>query len=499
MTIISKLIKGSVFITASTILVKISGMLTIVFLARIFGKVQLGLYSLILQVVQTGVILSQLGINIAMQTLGSKFYKSDPQKAGSYIGTGLLLMLVSVMATCLSIWFFRNSIGENWLGESDIINYLGFASLILMFEGLNSAILSVLLCLHEFKIHAFISSENFIGRLLFTSILAYKFGLLGALYGLSLNSIVQLFLSVTFLILSLRNHSIRLSIQPLYRNICSILEFGLPYYFGSAILGILILPVMGELNRLAGLEAIAQIRIAQSLGPLVSFFPNAIAPIIISILSECHANEKNDFRKIRSIHLRSIWSSTLLIVLSFTIFANLLLDIAFGSEYSDAVVIVIGMAWVSFITVIAESLNSYSFSSGDTKKLSIASAIQKVLFLSITLLLAPRLGAMSFILGLISGGLLQLILMLIFNWNDFEESLKHNIFVLFCWTIVSATTTLLIKNLLFTNIYINNFFTIIITCFFIALTNIGFIYFFLLKNVEKLYLNNIMRKYCFPN
>lgn len=469
MSTATKFFKGSFLLSIASIVVRLSGILVLVPLSRLLGVEQLGVYSLVFWIVQSGTVVGRLGVDVAMHRNGAQIYQTDTIAAGRLLGNGSLLMALSFISLSASLWIWRFQVADHWLANKDAVVWLGYASAILLIEGMSLIAMTGLLSIHQFKESSFVTSVGAISRLLFSPLLAWKFGIDGALWGLILASLVQLLTAFNSFWYSTQYHKIHLSCQGFWKESQQILKFGLPVWAGSALISLVTLPIMGEVGRIAGLESLGQLRIAQSLSQIVGFLPSAIAPVAISLLSETYAldNKNEDFYRLRSLHLRGNWLLGLSIITFLSLGCNSLIGILFGGEYKNATPLVIGMGWLALLTIIVENLNLYSLSAGNTILISIGSIIQKIAVISFSFWLIPYYEGMGYVLGLIIGICLQLGIMLGSLWKDLEKILQQQFVALFIWSSIVFTVTqfselLVPRNLLLAGL-ITIFSTLVVT------------------------------------
>jgi O-antigen/teichoic acid export membrane protein len=435
---LSHFLKGSILLSLANVLVRLSGILVLVPLARILGSEQLGIYSLMFWVVQNGLMIGRLGVDAAMHRNGAQVYQADPQAAGRLLGVGAVLMSVSFSILAIAVWVWRSPIADRWLGDIHAAKWFGYTAFTLLTEGLGLVLITGLLSLHQFKPHSYITTIGAFVRLLFSPLLAWQYGLSGALLGLALASLLQLIAALYSFWKALQQYQIRLSYQGFLSQSQDILKFGLPFYAGNALIGLMTLPMMGEVGRIAGVEALGQLRIGQSLSQLVGFLPGAVSPVAISVLSEAHGSEQKEFHKIRSVHLRSNWLLALTLTMLLSLASRPLIFVLFGQSYLVAVPAVIGMSWVAFVTVLAENLNLYTLSAGQTKAIAVGSVVQKIIVIGVAFWLIPTQGVLGFVAGLLSGVIVQALIMTVYLWREIEVQLKQTYQVLGWWTIVCS-------------------------------------------------------------
>lgn len=434
MSIVAKFFKGSLLISIANVAVRLSGILVLVPLARLLGPSQLGIYSLVFWLVQSGTTLGRLGVDTTMHRNGAQLYCTNRTAAGRLLAVGGTLMGVSFTALSVAVWVWRSPLATHWLGNKDAAEWLGYAAVLLFTEGMSLVAMTGLLSLHNFEAYSRATAIGALGRLLLSPILAWRYGLLGAFLGLILASLVQLIAAVINFYRSSQQYHIPLNLHGFWQESKQILKFGLPLYTGSALIGLVTLPMMGEIGHVAGVETLGQLRIGQSLSQIVSFLPAAIAPVAISVLSEAYGTEDQNFKRLRSVHLRGNWLLTLALVMFLSLASHPLIILLFGNTYEAAIPLVIGMSWVALLTVVVDNLNLYSLTAGNTKAIAFSSIIQKFIFVGITFWLIPLYGGMGFILGLLLGNSIQLVIMIAAIWQSIESSLKQSFSILCLWT-----------------------------------------------------------------
>lgn len=438
MSIVTKFLKGSLLLSVASVVVRLSGILVLVPLARLLGPNQLGIYSLVFWLVLSGTTLGRLGVDAAMHRNGAQLYQTDPVATGRLLGVGGTLMGVSFTILTAAVWIWRSPLAEHWLGNRDAAQWFGYAAIILGLESASLVLMTGLLSLHSFQDHSLATAVGALGRLMLSPILAWRYGLPGALVGMLLASLLQLAVATFYFWRSQQRYRIPLSLQGFWQESREILQFGLPFYAGNALIGLVTLPMMGELGRVAGVETLGQLRIGQSLSQIVNFLPGAIAPVAISVLSEAHGTEGDDFQRLRSLHLRGNWLLALTLVTFLSLAARPFIYWLFGSRFLAATPLVIGMSWVAMLTVVVENLNLYSLSAGNTKAIAIGSIAQKMTFVSLTFWLIPTWKGMGLICGLLVGTGLQLIVMFTAFFSKLEALLKWQFFILCLWSGVSV-------------------------------------------------------------
>ncbi|NTW21333.1 MAG: oligosaccharide flippase family protein [Nostocales cyanobacterium W4_Combined_metabat2_030] len=473
---LTKFIKGSFLLSVASGVTLLSGMLVLAPLARLLGPQQLGIYSLVFWLVQSGTMIGRLGVDIAMHRNGAKLYCTDPAATGRLFAVGTTLMGLSFTTLTIAIWCWRLPLAEYWLGNQAAAEWFGYAAIILWSEGLGLVMLTGLLSLHHFQAHSLATSVAAVGRVLILPVLAWIGGLSGAFVGLLITSLLQLLIAGLNFYRGLKLYKITLNFHNFWQETKQIMDFGFPYYAGNAFISVVTVPMMGELGRIAGIETLGQVRIGQSLGQIVNLLPGAIAPVAISILSEAHGNEEKNFHRLKSVHLRGNWLISLTLVMFVSLGAHPLIFFLFSNSYQNAIPVVIGLSWANLLMVISGSLNIYSLSVGRSRLVAFASICQKFIYISMTFWLMPTLGGIGFVLGLLLGTGLQILLIFAALWSETESILKNQVLILSVCTLIifglvtmTNTLNLSLPVSIIVALLLSNFLAIIVT--FLALSN----------------------------
>ncbi len=432
-------VKGSLLLSIASVVGRLSGVLVLVPLARLLGANQLGIYSLVFFLVQSGSILGRLGVDIAMHRNGAQIYRTDPVATGRLLGVGSVLMGLSFTILTAAVWLLRLPLAGYWLSNKDAAAWFGYAALTLFAEGISSIMMTGLLSLHNFKDHSLSTTAGALSRLLLSPVLAWHYGLAGAFVGLMVGSWLQASVAFFYFRRSIQQHHILLNLKNFRQESYQILRFGVPFYAGSALIGLVSLPMMGEIGRVAGVETLGELRIGQSLSQIVGFLPGAIAPVAVSILSEAHGTQSEDFQRLRSLHLRSNWILALTLAMLLNLTAQSLIGVLFGKEYLGALPLVMGLSWWAALTVVVESVNLYSLTAGNTTAIAVAAVTQKVVFIGFTFGLIPQWQGMAFVSGLLIASGLQLSIMLATIWQGLETLLQRQIGILCLWSVASVS------------------------------------------------------------
>lgn len=393
------MLKGSAWVTLSTIVTRFAGFIVLPFLARLLSPEDLGLYNLMNTTVQTGDRLSRLGADAAIHRNGAQFETIGPESVGRLFGVGAILMtFMSVLiALCLLIW--REPIALRWLGEERAESWLGLVAIVIVIYAISNPPWLYLIALHEFRISSLRSSTVAILGAIITLFLAWRFKLSGAIWGLGALSLLHATLGWGLVLPILQRKQIKLRFNHFFQEICSILSFGLPFFAGNFLSSFIALPLLGYVSRAGGIEQIGYLRVAQSLSQLISFLPTAIAPVLISTLSANISANTIEYRQTKSIHLRSLWIIILTIATYISFSLDYLIPLLFGDNYSQAIFLSRLTIWITAMTSLSGMMNQYVISSGRTKVIAIIQTTALGINLLLGLLLIPKYNSVGLLIA----------------------------------------------------------------------------------------------------
>lgn len=404
MSAIAKLIKGGAWLTLANVVSKLASALALPLLARLLGPESLGIYSVVFSLAQSAQGFSTLGADVAMQRNGAQHKTIGNDAVGRLFGVGLSLICLVSAVTGLGIWFFREPLAKHWLGQPDVIPWLGTTAILIGLQPWGNVPLLFLASLQEFRAYALRSSLGMIVSSAATVVLAWRLGLAGAVQGLLLAAIAQIFWSYLIVKPVLRSKGIRLRVAQFWQESRSILKFGFPYYFGNTLLGSLAgLPIMGLVSQYGGLEQLGYLRVAQSMAALIGFIPSAIAPAAISYLSASSGDNNESYNYIKSVHLRGIWALLLVPTGAVCLALPDVINGLFGSAYQEATILSWLSLWISALAGVVSVLVQYLVVAGKTVRVAWASSLGVSCWVLAAFLLVPQYSALGFLLAQVIG------------------------------------------------------------------------------------------------
>jgi O-antigen/teichoic acid export membrane protein len=404
MSQIRKLIKGGSWLTLGNTVSKIAAMLALPAIARLLGPESLGIYSVVFTLAQTAQGVSAVGADVAMQRNGAQHETTGTEAVGRLFAVGLTLVLFTSAITAGGVWLFRSELAQHWLGQPGITPWIGIAAVLILLQPIGNIPLLFLASLQDFRAYALRSSVGVIFSSAVTVLLAWHYGLKGAMAGMVLSAVAQILWSYLIIKPILEAKRIRLRLDKFRQEVRAILKLGFPYYFGSTLLPALaFLPLMGLVGKYGGLSQLGYLRVAQSLAALIGFVPAAIAPAAMSYLSSSWIGDKESYETLRSMHLRSIWIMLLVFTVPVCFLLPTLITALYGPAYDKTYVLSWLSLWISLLAGIGSVLVQYLVVAGKTVKVAWISTLGIGCFILSALVLVPRYQALGFLLAQLLG------------------------------------------------------------------------------------------------
>lgn len=295
--------------------------------------------------------------------------------------------------------FNQSFIAGVWLNQPRIEPWLVMVAVTIFISTLSNPPWLYLVALHSFRLHSIRTALISIFGALITLALAFTFGLSGAIGGLTATAVIQMVLGWGMAVNILKEHHIKLRLDNFISQSRSIFAFGLPFYASNFFSALVALPLLGYVSRVGGLEQLGFLRVAQSLSQLVSFIPGAIAPVLISTLSANLLSDPDEYQKIKSLHLRSLWTIMVLFSSIACLSLDYLVPILYGSTYTQAILLSRLTVWITLIGSLSGILNQYVVSAGKMRSLMIIQTVGLIINTALAVFLIPSWNSIGLLIA----------------------------------------------------------------------------------------------------
>jgi O-antigen/teichoic acid export membrane protein len=383
------LLKGSFWVVLATTVIRITGFIVLPILARLLSPEELGLYNLVYNTIQTGDGLSRIGVDVSMHRDGSQYESKGSESTGRLFGVGSIIMIGVAILLAITLQFNHEFIAKYLLGEPKIEPWISLISLTILLTAIGNAPWIYLVALHAFRVYSLRLSIISIAGAVITIGLTYLYGLSGSIWGLVFTALIQVLLGWVLTLPILKEKKINLRFDNFILQSRSILGFGLPFYASNFLSSFISLPLLGYVSRVGGLDQLGFLRVAQSLSQFISFLPTAIAPVLVSALSANLASQHNESQKIKSLHLRILWTLMILIAAIACFSLDYLIPALFGSSYIQAILLSRLTIWITVIGSISGIFSQYIVSAGKTRTIMIVQTTGLAINAIFAILLIP--------------------------------------------------------------------------------------------------------------
>jgi O-antigen/teichoic acid export membrane protein len=430
------LLKGSSWIVLATTVARLSGFVVLFILARVLTPDGLGMYNLVQTSIQNGDALSRIGVDISIHRNGSQHSSNGAEFTGRLFGVGAILMVGFSILLAIFLFFNQNLIATKWLNQPKIEPWLNLIALTIFISTLSNPPWLYLLALHSFRIQSIRTSTASIISAFITIILAFLFGLSGAIGGLTVTAIIQVVLGWSLAAKVLKENNIKLRLDKFISQSRGIFAFGLPFYASNSLSALIALPLLGYISSFGGLEQLGFLRVAQSLSQLISFLPAAISPVIISTLSANLVSDPEEYQKIKSLHLRITWTVMMLLSSIICFSLDYLLPVLFGSVYNQAILLSRLTIWITVIGSLSAILNQYVVSAGKMRSIMLVQAIGLIVHTALAVLLIPIYNSTGLLIAQAASFSFTAIAYIFPALQDTKSSDKKMLFLLLVMNIV---------------------------------------------------------------
>lgn len=373
----------------STIITRLFSMITSIFIARMLGADNFGVYGIIQSTLHIGLLVGYALGGTLTKYIAEYKYK-DNNKLEDIINLIITLSLITSITMSILLVVSSSWLASNILNRTNMASLLYLGALLLLSSSLTSVQMGAISGFENFKEIAKLSSIQAILVLILSIPLVYYFGVHGAIIALIIsNAIVyiisEIVLKKEFITYNLDIHYFDISS---FKEIPIIWKFAMPNLVGA----LFIVPATWISNTILvhennGYSELGLFNAANQWRQLIAFLPQILTVITLPILSETYGREnKNDNHQAFKINLRLTWSYALPMTIFVILFRNPI-SYLFGSQFTGMTEMMILLMIASFINILSSVISTTMLSSGNVWTLAIFNLLfGTVLVLSASLL-----------------------------------------------------------------------------------------------------------------
>ncbi len=336
-------------------------LLSTIIVAHILGKNEYGEYSIIRTTVLMFIAFASLGVGATTTKYIAEHRETNIQKAYNiYIVTSIFSIIFGSL-TAIVLIFFANDIATYQLKAPYLANSIKLGALLLFFCTINGAQNGALLGFENFKRSATNSLVSSIVEFCSILLLAYIWGVSGAIIGSSIGYIILTIINNRSIQTNFKD-KVTFKISQIKKNeILVITKFGLP----SALCNLLVIGVLWYTRTLLVQETdfgqVAVFNASDQIKSFILFIPASLSQIILPVLTNINAKkDQSSYKKILWYNILINVSIASLITLFICIFASQILRL-WGTDFNDPITLIYlacSTIFASFATVVGQAIAS---------------------------------------------------------------------------------------------------------------------------------------------
>ena len=284
------------------------GLVGAVIAARVLGKEGFGAFGVIQGTVVTFAFVASVSAAVTATKFIAQHRKNDVALAGRFLAlcwaTSCLFALLVTGVT----WFGAGLICDLYLKAPELKEPLKLAALAVTLSALTGTQNGILTGLERFKVISILTVVTGISNLTFIGILAYNYGVAGAVLGIVISEALLLALNTYFLSRELRSEGIVADFAGMWNESSVLMKFWFPHLLGSLLNMPLHWVISGLLVRQAdGIGEMALYTAAYRWRQLILFVPATLGNVSTPILAE-----KVNLRDTQAVK-KVLWASLFLV------------------------------------------------------------------------------------------------------------------------------------------------------------------------------------------
>lgn len=322
-------------------------------LSRDLGPSGLGLYTLVFTIYMFGMQFAAFGIGAAMTKYIAQYY-DEKAKIRDFITAGIIGSLISGFLMGLLLYLLSNIIAIHFFHNSDMTYLLKITAFCFPFIAMQKVVIGTLNGMRKMKWYAIINIVQNISVVIISIILAIwlNMGLIGAVTGFVVPTIIIGLLSLSFIRNYLNLHSIKL-----HSTLKEIAGFGFYVVLASSI-GLINTQTDSLLiGHLLDETKVGYYAVAVILMQAITLLPQAVQRVITPSIATYYG--KKDFDNIRKLIKKTVLKSlifTAFISVFLALSGKILIKLVFTEEflpaYTPMLVLLIGYSiYAAFIPI----------------------------------------------------------------------------------------------------------------------------------------------------
>lgn len=351
-----RLVKGTAYSFAATVLAKLAFMVNSIVVARLLGATQLGILALLGGVIAVMGLFAAFGIAGASVKYIAEYEAKDHSKLAPLISTALSLVCVTAGVSALGLVFLANPIGFSIYNEPQMVGMLIVSAIPLFinaFAGPFSGILIGFQRIRDVSVRAILTTFLSVPIAL---ALIFTWGLWGAVISMVVGAFIGLGVYIGMVGKLLRARNVRLRFKIDRPEARRLFHYALPLTLTGLVVSPISWLVLTILQQTSGFEAVGLYSVASGLSASLLVIPTTITTPMIPLISELDVVDKERMQTLSSKVLHMTFVFFLPVTMLLALFSPIAISILYGDEYIGAsrvlYLLCIGTFLVAFDNVI---------------------------------------------------------------------------------------------------------------------------------------------------
>jgi stage V sporulation protein B len=407
--------------SSSTIILAIG---TIV-LGLIINEGDYGLYTIAMIPATTFLLFQDWGVGTALTRYCAKYRATnEAAEERKIIVAGLIFEVVTgIVLTVVSI-LLSSFIAYTIFGKPESALLIAISSITILMTALSSTTGFIFVGFEQMKPSSYTLLIGAIVQSILAPLLLYLgYGVIGAIIGFTLSSVVSAAISLIFLYFFIfrKLPRSRTNKSDIYRTLKPLLKFGIPLSMGTIFSGLLVSFYSFMMASYVSDALIGNYKIATNFTVLLAFFNLPIATVLFPAFSKVDPQTEKNLLK--TVFVSSVKYTVLFVVpvtMALIVLSRPLIGTIYGNKWSDA-------PFLLSLSVIYNLLTLFGYSSmksllpalGETKLVMKLNLLSLLISVPLAFLLVPSLGIMGIIIGIPGSSLISNFIGIYIEWKRY--------------------------------------------------------------------------------
>lgn len=332
MTVLDRLAKGAAYTLIASILIKLMMLVQSIIIARLLGPSDLGIFSILGNLQAMASLMATFSIPVALTRYIAASRSNE--EAGHILSTSIILIFFLSLFSSI-IYYFSAGYFSNLYNEPILVSLIAISALVVIVNAYADIGNYLLQGLHQITLLSKINTIKTPIAITLFVFFTYFYGLIGAVIASLLAAIINICIYLFYLPPHTKGISLNISTNKImpYKTL---INYSTPTFLAVLLLPIVSLYANSLLAINIGFEAVGLFRIASTLSSVLLFIPSAICIPLFPLISELDSMNKDKL----SHAFSEVTKTLILILLPLTVvmglFSKIIIELLYGSTYSDA-------------------------------------------------------------------------------------------------------------------------------------------------------------------